>query len=214
MEQISFNQVFRKRILPAVTFNALDDVLPVVEAFLNAGLDVMEIPFRTPVAEQAIETIRKLYPQMNVGAGTLLNKGQVRDAVNAGARFGLAPGINKTVCEEACKMGLPFIPGSMTPSEIEAAYEMGFKIQKLFPAEQIGAVSFLKAMQGPYEGLGIQFIPMGGVNRANLSSYLQMRNVLAVGGSWLATTELIRQKNFKQIEMNVLDSLQLTGSML
>ena len=208
MPDFSLSIAFEKKILPAITFASEEDVLPVAGALLKAGLNVMEIPFRTGIAENAITAIRNNFPEMKVGAGTLLSINHLHKAINAGAQFGLAPGLNQLVCNEANREGFPFIPGAMTPSEIESARELGFTIQKIFPAEQLGGVSFLKALQGPYEQLSIQFIPMGGVNINNMRDYLQLKNVIAIGGSWFASRELIAAKNYKAIEKNITEALR------
>ena len=209
MAVFSLHGALQQKLLPAVTFSAAEDALPLAEAFLAAGLHVLEIPFRTAVAAEAVTLIRKAFPEMNVGAGTLLTTDQLQEAINAGAQFGLSPGFNPTITSAANKQSLPFIPGVMTPSEIELAYASGYPIQKLFPAEQLGGIAFLKAMQGPYEQLGVQFIPMGGVNVANASLYASQKNVIALGGSWLATPELLATKQFKQIRENVRIALDL-----
>jgi 2-dehydro-3-deoxyphosphogluconate aldolase / (4S)-4-hydroxy-2-oxoglutarate aldolase len=198
----------QQKILPAVVFEEEETVLPVAEAFLTAGLNVMEVPVRTLIALNAVSTIRKNFPGMYVGAGTLLNVNSLTDAVNAGAQFGLSSSLNAKVCTEAKRLNFPFIPGIMTPSEIELAHELGYPIQKLFPAAQLGGISFLKAMLGPYEQLGIQFIPMGGVNLSNMNDYLQLKNVIAVGGSWLASKDLLATKNYKAIGTNVSMALE------
>ena len=203
MNELSLADALIQKILPAITFDAIEDALPVAEALLKAGLTVMEIPFRTEVAGKAISVIRKVFPEMNIGAGTLLKLFQLKSAIDSGAQFGISPGFNQTICKEAKHLSFPFIPGVMTPSEMEAANGVGYKILKLFPAEQVGAVNFLKAMQGPYEHLEIKFIPMGGVTLQNIESYLRLSNVIAVGGSWLATKELMATKNYKAIEENV-----------
>ncbi|ULQ54048.1 bifunctional 4-hydroxy-2-oxoglutarate aldolase/2-dehydro-3-deoxy-phosphogluconate aldolase [Flavihumibacter fluvii] len=209
MAAFSLPVALQQKILPAITFDALEDVLPVAEALLEAGLNVMEIPFRTAIAEKSVKLIRTSFPEMFVGAGTLLNTIQLRMAADAGAQFGLSPGLNQTVCLEAMKINFPFIPGVMTPSEIELAAEMGFGIQKLFPAEQLGGIAFLKALQGPYDQLKVKFIPMGGVNIRNATAYSQLKNVIAIGGSWLATTELMATKKYSTIQENVTTALQL-----
>src|ERR1044072_1401734 len=148
----------QQKILPAISIESVEQIYPIAEAFLNAGLNVMEIQFRTQQAAEAIEIIRKHFPGMNVGAGTLLTADILNKAINAGAQFGLSSSLNTKVCSEATPKKFPFIPGVMTPSEIELAYELGYDIQKLFPASQIGGASFLKAVLGPYEQLNIKFI--------------------------------------------------------
>jgi len=205
-------EALKQKIFPAVTIEDAEHALPVAEAFLKAGLHVMEITFRTEVAAKAVNAIRRNFPEMHIGAGTLLTVEQLKKALDAGAQFGLSSGLNTKVCVEAKQLNFPFIPGVMTPSEIEQAYEHGYSIQKLFPAAQLGGTSFLKAMLGPYEQLNIQFIPMGGVNLSNMNDYLKQKNVITIGGSWLATKELMIAKNYKAIEANVTEALRHVSS--
>jgi len=204
---IELKEVLKQRILPAVNIESADHALPVAEALLKAGLNVMEIQFRTAFAVQAIAAIRKNFPEMNIGAGTLLSVDQLKSAMNAGAQFGLSPSLNKTICEEANLINFPFIPGVMTPSDIEFAHELDYHILKLFPATQLGGASFLKAMLGPYQQLNVQFIPMGGVNINNMKEYMQLKNVIAVGGSWLVTKELQLTRNYAAIHNHAVDAL-------
>ncbi len=201
-------KALQQKILPAIVFRNEEDVLPVAEAFLNGGLNVIEVPARTSVALNAVSAIRKKFPEMFVGAGTLLTTSLMSDAINAGAQFGLSSSLNTKVCGEAKQKKFPFIPGVMTPSEIELAYELGYDIQKLFPASQIGGASFLKAMLGPYDQLEIKFVPMGGINVSNMHEYHQLKNVIAVGGSWLASKQMMEEKNYKGIEETVKHALQ------
>jgi 2-dehydro-3-deoxyphosphogluconate aldolase / (4S)-4-hydroxy-2-oxoglutarate aldolase len=197
----------QQRILPAVTFSSPEEALPVAEAILAGGLRVIEVPFRSGVAGTAISMIRAKFPEMYVGAGTLLTDKQMSHALDAGAQFGLAPGFNPSICKNAIQYNFPFIPGVMTPSEIELTAEMGFKILKLFPAAQMGGISFLSAIRSVYVQLQIQFIPMGGVSINNMADYLSLKNVIAVGGSWLATGELVAAKQFGKITEQVREAL-------
>lgn len=201
-------KALQQKMLPAIVFHNEENVLPVAEAFLSAGLNVIEIPVRTPVALNAISSIRKKFPDMYVGAGTLLKTDTLNDVINAGAMFGLSSSLNATICNAASEKNFPFIPGVMTPSEIELAFDLGYDIQKLFPASQIGGVSFLKAMLGPYEQLNIQFVPMGGINYSNMHEYHALKNVIAVGGSWLASKKMMDTKDYKVIEETVRQALQ------
>src|SRR4030095_291694 len=180
MENNLLIKVLQQKILPAVSFSSADDVLPVAEAILKGGLQVMEIPFRTGVAAEAIRMIRNTFPEIYIGAGTLLTLAQSPLAMDAGAQFGLAPGFNPSICRYAIDHNFPFIPGVMTPSEIELAAEMNFKILKLFPAAQLDGIGFLKALEATYEQLQTQFIPMGGVSLKNMLEYLRLKNVIAV----------------------------------
>lgn len=211
MAALSLTKTLQQGILPAITFKDPDDVLPVAEAILEGGLSVLEIPFRTSVAPKAVSLIRKTFPELKVGAGTLLNNMMVRHALDAGAEFGLSPGYNSNICTATIRAEFPFIPGVMTPSEIEQAAEAGFTILKLFPAEQVGGPGFLKAIQSPYEQLDLKFIPMGGVNPGNLKAYRALPNVIAVGGSWLAPTELIANKNYTAIRDNIKTAIALAN---
>lgn len=207
--QVDLKKILQHKILPAVVFYEEEHVLPVAEAFLKAGLKVMEIPVRTSVAFKAISVVRKNFPEMFIGAGTLSTTASINDAINTGAQFGLSSSLNAKVCSEATTKNFPFIPGVMTPSEIELAYELGYDIQKLFPAAQLGGQNFLKAMLGPYEQLNLHFIPMGGVNISNMHDYLQLKNVIALGGTWLASKELISAKNFTAIYNNVVEAMKI-----
>jgi 2-dehydro-3-deoxyphosphogluconate aldolase / (4S)-4-hydroxy-2-oxoglutarate aldolase len=210
MKDKLLTSALHQKILPAVTFSSPDEVLPVAEALLNGGLTVMEIPFRTDVAAEAISTIRKNFPEMYVGAGTLLSIMQIKQALDAGAQFGLAPGFNPSLCKDAMDSDFPFVPGVMTPSEMESAAALDFKILKLFPAAQLDGIHFLKALQDPYESLRVKFIPMGGVSLHNIHEYLQLKNVVAVGGSWLANRDLISRKQFHEITARVKEALLKT----
>jgi len=191
-----------KNVLPAVTFERAEDAVKTAEALIKGGMKLMEIPFRTPEAGKAVEAIRKNIPEMVIGAGTLLTADQIKEAADAGAQFGLAPGLNQAVVEAAKSVGMPFIPGVMTPSEVELALALGCNVQKLFPAAQIGGIAMLKALAGPYGHTGVSFLPMGGVNQSNLSEFLAMKNVIAVGGSWVASKDLIKAGDFAQITEN------------
>lgn len=204
--------LFLKKILPAVSFEDPAEAPAVAGAILEGGLNIMEVPLRTANAYQALKNIHAEFPEMNIGAGTILSIEQLHQAAESGAQFGLAPGFNPAVVKEALKLDFPFIPGVMTPSEIEIALEMGCKILKLFPASQVGGLGMLKALEGPYGHTGVKFIPMGGVNILNIKSFIQEKNVIAVGGSWLATKTLIAAHNFSRITTNVSEALQAIKS--
>lgn len=198
---------FKRRLLPAVTVNDTDSALAVAEAFLEAGLSVMEFTFRTPVAASSVSAVAKKYPEMNVGAGTLLSINDVAAAVDSGATFGLAPGYNKVVADKALELDFPFIPGVLTPSEIEDAFAQGFDLIKIFPVQSMGGADYIQNIEGPYLHTGMKFIPMGGINRQNMASFLRCDSVLAVGGSWLNPGELIQQKKYREITEIVRQSM-------
>lgn len=199
---------FQQKVLPAVTVGSVKDALKLAEAYSEGGLHLMEITFRTSITVQAIEAIRTKVPGMIIGAGTILTSDQAKAASDAGAHFGLAPGFNPEVVHSAHLAGLPFIPGVMTPSEIERAMAKGCTIQKLFPINLIGQTSMLKSLEGPYRHTDLTFIPMGGIDAQNMNEYLAFEQVLAVGGSWLCDLELIRKGAFDQITNLVKDTLR------
>lgn len=194
-------------ILPAVTLKNAEEAASVARALRAGGITVMEVAFRTPQAAASIRAIREEVPEMRIGAGTLLSIDQLKEAQSAGAQFGLAPGFNPRIATEALSMDFPFIPGVMTPSEIEQCLEMGFQLLKLFPVSHIGGVAMLKALRGPYGPAGLKFIPMGGIYPGNMNEYLALDNVVCVGGSWLATPELIEGKRFGDITRNAREAL-------
>jgi 2-dehydro-3-deoxyphosphogluconate aldolase / (4S)-4-hydroxy-2-oxoglutarate aldolase len=152
---------------------------------------VAEITFRTAAAEATIRAAATRFPEMILGAGTVLTVDQLKRAAAAGARFAVAPGTNATVVEAAVAMGLPFAPGVCTPSDIERALGCGVTQLKFFPAEAAGGVKMLKALIGPYAHLGVEFCPTGGIDEANMGSYLALPQVAVVGGTWIARKELM-----------------------
>jgi len=193
------DRILAKRIVPVVVLDSVESAEPLAEALLAGGLDIMEITFRTAAAEASIERIAARYPEILLGAGTLLEKEQVTRARNAGAVFGLAPGFNPEIVAAARAAGLEFSPGVMTPSEVEGALALGCKLLKFFPAEAAGGVNMLKSLAGPYAHTGVRFIPTGGVSSANLSVYLKLPVVAAIGGSWMVDKALVNEGNWAEI---------------
>jgi 2-dehydro-3-deoxyphosphogluconate aldolase/(4S)-4-hydroxy-2-oxoglutarate aldolase len=207
MERIS-----KVRVVPVVVIDRAEDAVPLAEALLASGLNVMEITFRTPAAEQSIRNVRKAFPQMLVGAGTILDTDQLLQAIDAGAQFAVAPGLNELVIRKAYALNLPFVPGVMTPSDVEHGLALGCKLQKFFPAEVAGGVKMLKALAGPYAHTGIKFIPLGGVNADNAHAYLTLPIVAAIGGSWIVERTLIAEKNWSAIRTLTAEVVQLAAS--
>jgi 2-dehydro-3-deoxyphosphogluconate aldolase/(4S)-4-hydroxy-2-oxoglutarate aldolase len=184
-------------IVPVVKIEKAADALPLGKALLAGGLPLAEITFRTAAAEEVIRTLTEGMPELIVGAGTILTTGQAQKAIRAGARFIVSPGFNPKVVSFCREQGAPVIPGVNSPTQIEAAMECGLRVMKFFPAEESGGAAFLKAVAAPYEG--IKFIPTGGINAANLISYLILKNVIACGGSWMVKGELISAGKFEEI---------------
>ncbi len=200
-------QALAKRIVPVVVLDKAEWAVPLAEALLKAGLDVMEITFRTAAAEAAIRAIVGRFPKMCVGAGTLLTTEQVQRAAGAGARFGVAPGLNPKTVQAAAQAGLPMVPGVMTPTELEAAMDLGCRTLKFFPAEAAGGVKMLKALVGPYGHTGVKFVPTGGIDLKNMRDYLAIPAVAAIGGSWMVEKKLIAEARWAEIETLTRDAL-------
>lgn len=193
------DRILAKRIVPVVVLDSVESAEPLAEALLAGGLDIMEITFRTAAAEASIQRIADRYPEVLLGAGTLLEIEQVKRAKNAGAVFGLAPGFNPGIVAAAREAGLEFSPGVMTPSEVEGALALGCKLLKFFPAEAAGGVSMLKSLAGPYSHTGVRFVPTGGVSSANLCDYLKLPVVAAIGGSWMVDKRLVNEGKWGEI---------------
>ncbi|MGB0369736.1 MAG: bifunctional 4-hydroxy-2-oxoglutarate aldolase/2-dehydro-3-deoxy-phosphogluconate aldolase [Opitutales bacterium] len=196
-----------RKIVPVIVLDDAADAVPLAGALLAANLDIIEIMCRTPAAFQAIENVRIAFPEMLVGAGTVVTSEQAQRCVDAGVFFGLAPGLNPKIVSFFQEREIPFVPGVMTPTEIEKGLSMGCTLQKFFPAGPVGGAKFLKAMAAPYASLGLQFCPTGGVNLDNMGEYLMLSCVACVGGSWIATRDQIREKRWAEITQQASDAL-------
>lgn len=184
-------------VIPVVTLQDVRDAIPLAKTLIAAGVSVLEITLRTDVGLEAIKTINENVPAMLVGAGTVLEPEQFQDAKRHGARFAVSPGITPRLINAAKQIGIPYLPGAVTSSEIMAAREMGFPILKFFPAELSGGIKMLKALAPIFPE--IQFCPTGGITRSNMKEYLQLENVISVGGSWIAPENLIKEKKWEEI---------------
>ncbi len=184
-------KIREKRIIPVAAIKSVDDGLKVCETLIGAGLPVIEVTFRTAAAEDVIKAVAKEFPEMLIGAGTILNVDDLKRAIDAGARFAVAPGTNPKVVGPAIDVEFPFYPGVCTPSDVECAVDLGCKVLKFFPAEAAGGVKLLKSLIGPYGHLGLSFCPTGGINSQNMLDYLALPQVFAIGGSWMVKQDLI-----------------------
>lgn len=185
------------RIVPVIVIDDPDDAVPLARALVDGGLTCAEITFRTPRAAEAIGRISAAVPEIFVGAGTVLSPAQAATAWDTGAKFIVAPGFNPRVVDYCIAQGMPVYPGICTPTELDAALEKGLKTVKFFPAEPAGGLAFLKAMAAPFGD--VDFMPTGGINLANLPSYLAYGRIVACGGSWMAPAEWINAKQFDRI---------------
>ena len=183
-----YNKIGEVGIIPVIKLNRVEEAVPLAQALLAGGIPVAEVTFRTEAAAEGIATLRREVPQMLVGAGTVLSTEQVTAAIDAGAQFVVSPGSNGKIIDRVLAAGVAMIPGVATPTEIEAAMERGLSVVKFFPAEALGGVAMLKALAGPYPQM--KFVPTGGISAGNMQDYLQQKNVLAVGGSWMVQKDL------------------------
>lgn len=184
-------------IVPVVKLDDAKDAVPLAKALCDGGLACAEVTFRTEAAEESIRLMSEAFPDMLIGAGTVLTTEQVDKAVNAGATFIVSPGLNPKVVRYCTERNIPITPGCSTPSDIEAAIELGLDVVKFFPAEAAGGLSMIKAMAGPY--VNMKFMPTGGINVSNLNSYLDFSKIIACGGSWMVKDELIKTGSFDKI---------------
>ena len=192
-----FEQIGNLGIVPVVAINDADHAVDLAKALVEGGLPVAEITFRTAAAEESIRRIAAEVPELLLGAGTVLTTEQADKAIAAGAAFIVSPGFNPKTVAHCQDKGIPITPGICTPTDIEAALGMGLRVLKFFPAGSYGGIDTLKAMSAPYGML--KFIPTGGVNAANLNSYLSFNKVLACGGSWMVKSDVIAAGNFARI---------------
>lgn len=184
-------------IVPVVVIEDLNDAVPLAQSLIEGGIPIIEVTLRSSCALEAIELIAKNVPKMRVGAGTILNLTQLEQAQNRGAEFLISPGLTIKLLEHAKKKNMPLIPGVSSSSEVMQALELGYSALKFFPAEYCGGVKLLNAFNGPFKG--VKFCPTGGISADNMRSYLNLENVLCVGGSWLTPKNLIQNKEWDKI---------------
>jgi 2-dehydro-3-deoxyphosphogluconate aldolase / (4S)-4-hydroxy-2-oxoglutarate aldolase len=203
-------EIGRCGVVPVIVIEDVENAVPLAQALVDGGLPVAEVTFRTKSAKESIEKIAKAFPDMYLGAGTVLTVDQVKSAVDVGAKYIVSPGINPKVVEYCIKNDIPITPGIATPTEIEMALEFNLEVVKYFPAEPLGGVNYLKAISAPYGNL--KFIPTGGVDEKNIIDYLQFSKVLACGGSWMVKSDLITNKKFDTIKTLTIEALKVVQS--
>ena len=194
-------------VIPVIVLQRSADAVPVAEALIEGGISIFEFTLRTQAALPAIEEIVKRFPDALTGAGTVLDKSQAEQAIDAGARFIVSPGWDSGVVETAQAAGLPVVPGVATASEVQRAYNQGLRVLKLFPAGIAGGIKMLKALSSVYSEVG--FVPTGGVSAGNLADYLALPNVKAVGGSWLTPATAIAEGRFEEITRLAVEARQI-----
>ena len=184
-------------IIPVVVLNDVKDAIPLGKALMEGGLPCAEVTFRTDAAEESIRVMAKEFPDMLVGAGTVLTIEQVDRAVNAGAKFIVSPGINPKIVEYCVNNNIPITPGTCNPTNVETAIEFGLDVVKFFPAEAAGGLKYIKAIAAPYPQM--KFMPTGGISEANVREYLAYDRIIACGGSWMVKGDLIKAGDFDKI---------------
>lgn len=194
-------------IVPVVVLNDAKKALPLAKALCDGGLPCAEVTFRTDAAEESIRLMSREFPDMLIGAGTVLSTEQVDRAVAAGAKFIVSPGLNPKVVTYCQEKNIPIVPGVVTPTEMEQAMELGLKIVKFFPAEPSGGLAMIKAVAAPYTML--KFMPTGGINAKNVRDYLAYDKILACGGSWMVKGSLIDEDRFDEIKAMCREAVEI-----
>ena len=203
-------QFYEYAVVPVVVLDDADDAAPLAEALVKGGLPCAEVTFRTEAAEESIRIMSEKYPEMLVGAGTVLTTEQVDRAVAAGAKFIVSPGFDPEIVDYCLKKEIPVLPGCISPSEVAQAVKRGLKTVKFFPAEQAGGVAMIKAMAAPYTG--IKFMPTGGINAKNLEDYLSFDKIICCGGSWMVKGDLVKAGAFDKIKELTAEARNLVES--
>ncbi len=200
----------RTKLVPVIKLDSVEDALPLGSALRAGGLLAAEVTFRTDAAEESIQRLVKEYPEIMVGAGTVVNLEQAKKAVDAGVKFIVSPGLNRGVIEYSVDQKIPIYPGICTPSELMMALEYNLSVVKFFPAKQYGGLNTIKALAAPFPHM--QFMPTGGIDISNILEYLACPSVIACGGSWMVQDALIKGKEFSKIESLVREAVALVES--
>lgn len=203
-------QFYDYAVVPVVVLNDAEDAAPLAEALVKGGLPCAEVTFRTEAAEESIRIMSEKYPEMLVGAGTVLTVEQVDHAVAAGAKFIVSPGFDPEIVDYCMEKNIPVFPGCVTPSEVAAAVKRGLKVVKFFPAEQSGGLAMIKAMAAPYTT--VKFMPTGGISAKNLKEYLGFSKILCCGGSWMVKGDMIKNKEFDKITEMTKEATELVAA--
>lgn len=197
-------------VVPVVVLEDVKDAVPLATSLVEGGLPCAEVTFRTEAAEESIRLMTEQFPEMLVGAGTVLTVEQVDAAVGAGAKFIVSPGFDAEIVDYCLKNQIPVFPGCISPSEVAQAVKRGLKVVKFFPAEPAGGISMIKAMAAPYTGL--KFMPTGGINAKNLGEYLSSDKIVCCGGSWMVKGELVKNGEFNKIRQLTEEARRLVDS--
>lgn len=203
------NKIGSLGVVPVVVLQDAKDAVPLAKALCQGGLPCAEVTFRTAAAAESIQKMTQEFPEMLVGAGTVLTIGQVDAAVAAGAKFIVSPGFDPEIVDYCLEKEIPVFPGCITPSEVAQAVKRGLRVVKFFPAQQFGGVATIKALAAPY--VGLKFMPTGGVSAKNLREFLECKSIAACGGSWMVKGDLIEAGNFEEIERLTKEAVELAA---
>ena len=209
MDESVQQKIARGGIVAVLEIDSEKDAVPVAQALVAGGVTAIELALRTEAAEPSISLIKKEVPDMMIGIGTVILPGQASRVKERGAVFAVSPGLNEAIVREAQNCGLPFAPGVSTATEIEEAYALGCTFLKFFPAAPLGGVSYLKSVSAPYKHLGLRYFPLGGISEDNMTEYASLAQVSAVGGTWIASRDLIQKKDWAEIERRAARAVDL-----
>ncbi|WP_019275234.1 bifunctional 4-hydroxy-2-oxoglutarate aldolase/2-dehydro-3-deoxy-phosphogluconate aldolase [Vibrio coralliilyticus] len=191
------NKLKQFKVIPVIQINSVEQAIPLAKVLVENGLPVAEVTFRTEAAADAIKAMREAYPEMCIGAGTVLNAEQIEQAQQAGAEFVVAPGLNPNTVRCCQEVGMPIVPGVNSPSQVEQALELGLNFLKFFPAEASGGVAMVKSLLAPY--VDVSLMPTGGIGKGNVNDYLAIDRVVCCGGTWMVAPKLIENEQWEEI---------------
>ncbi|MCM5507843.1 MULTISPECIES: bifunctional 4-hydroxy-2-oxoglutarate aldolase/2-dehydro-3-deoxy-phosphogluconate aldolase [unclassified Vibrio] len=191
------NKLKQFKVIPVIQINSVEQAIPLAKVLVENGLPVAEVTFRTEAAAEAIKAMREAYPEMCIGAGTVLNAEQIEQAQQAGAEFVVAPGLNPNTVRRCQEVGMPIVPGVNSPSQVEQALELGLNFLKFFPAEASGGVAMVKSLLAPY--VDVSLMPTGGIGKGNVNDYLAIERVVCCGGTWMVAPKLIENEQWEEI---------------
>ncbi len=193
------DELGKTRFIPIAVLNDPSKALKMAEVLTAGSMNILEITLRTDAAYKCISEISKKFPGILLGCGSVLSRDALKKAVDAGARFGVAPAFDPEVVDYASSISIPFIPGTATPSELHTALRAGLKIIKVFPASNLGGIEYLNAITAPFKMLDFHIVPTGGINEKNLTDYLKQERVIACGASYIVDSKLIDKGEFNEL---------------
>ncbi|MGD8171624.1 bifunctional 4-hydroxy-2-oxoglutarate aldolase/2-dehydro-3-deoxy-phosphogluconate aldolase [Vibrio sp. TRT 21S02] len=209
MTQEILNKLKQFKVIPVIQINSVKHAIPLAKVLVENGLPVAEVTFRTEAAAEAIQAMRNAYPEMCVGAGTVLTPQQIEQAQQAGAEFVVAPGLNPNTVKRCQAIGMPIVPGVNNPSQVEQALELGLSFLKFFPAEASGGLAMVKSLLAPY--VNVSFMPTGGIGKNNVNDYLSIDRVVCCGGTWMVSPALIENEQWDEIGRLVREAVELVN---